>query len=64
MKRFDLRQLLLLRILLGAIGVAVWGYGYRTDDAKVRLAGMAVLVVTLVLRWVPKRWLGEDGSSR
>ena len=64
MKRFDLRQLLLLRILIGAIGVAVWGYGYRTDDAKVRLAGMALLVVTLLLRWVPKRWLGGDGPAR
>ena len=64
MKRFDVRQLLVLRILLGAIGVAVWGYGYRTDDASVRLAGMAVLVVTLLLRWVPKRWLNDDGPSR
>ena len=64
MKRFDVRQLLVLRILLGAIGVAVWGYGYRTDDASVRLAGMAVLVVTLLLRWVPKRWLKDDGPSR
>jgi len=63
-KRFDVRQLLVLRILLGAIGVAVWGYGYRTDDASVRLAGMAVLVVTLLLRWVPKRWLKDDGPSR
>jgi len=62
-KRFDLRQLMLLRILLGAIGVAVWGYGYRTDDANVRLAGMAVLVVTLLLRWVPKRWLSDDQPS-
>jgi hypothetical protein len=63
-KRFDLRQLILLRILLGAIGVAVWGYGLRTADANVRLVGMALLIVTLLLRWVPKRWLGDDGPSR
>jgi hypothetical protein len=63
-KRFDLRQLLLLRILLGAIGVAVWGYGLRTDDANVRLTGMALLVVTLLLRWVPKHWLDDDRPSR
>lgn len=60
MNRFDARQLILLRIILGAVGVAVWGYGYRTDDANLRLAGMMILVVTLLLRWVPKRWLGDD----
>jgi hypothetical protein len=62
MMRFDQRQLVLFRIILGAIGVAVWGYGYRTNDADVRLAAMGILVVTLLLRWVPKRWLdGPDG---
>ena len=60
MKRFTLKQLILLRIILGAIGVAIWGYGYRVDDANVRLAGMAVLVVVLLMRWVPKSWLGDD----
>jgi hypothetical protein len=64
MKHFDVRQLILLRIILGAVGVAVWGYGYRTDDANVRLVGMAILVVTLLLRWVPKSWLGGDDTSR
>jgi hypothetical protein len=58
--RFDARQLILLRIILGAVGVALCGYGYRTDDANLRLAGMMILVVTLLLRWVPKRWLGDD----
>jgi hypothetical protein len=64
MKRFDLRQLLMLRIILGAIGVAIWGYGYRTDDAKVRLIGMAILVTVLLMRWVPKSWLGDDEPPR
>lgn len=64
MKRFDLRQLMMLRIILGAIGVAVWGYGYRTDDPNIRLAGMAVLVVVLLMRWVPKSWLGGDDPPR
>lgn len=60
MKRFDQRQLAMLRIILGAIGVAIWGYGYRTDEQNIRLAGMAVLVVVLLMRWVPKSWLGGD----
>ena len=64
MKRFDLRQLILLRIILGAIGVAVWGYGYRVDDTNVRLAGMTILVVVLLMRWIPKRWLGDDEPPR
>lgn len=64
MKRFDLRQLLMLRIILGAIGVAIWGYGYRIDDPNIRLAGMAVLVVVLLMRWIPKRWLGDDEPPR
>jgi hypothetical protein len=64
MKRFDLRQLILLRIILGAMGVAVWGYGLRTDDKNVRLAGMAILLVVLLMRWVPKSWLGDDQPRR
>jgi hypothetical protein len=64
MKRFDLRQLLMLRIILGAIGVAVWGYGYRTDDPTIRLVGMAILVVVLLMRWVPKSWLGDHEPPR
>ena len=64
MKRFDQRQLILLRIILGAIGVAVWGYGYRTDDPNVRLAGMSVLVIVLLMRWIPKRWLGGGDPPR
>lgn len=63
MARFDTRQLILLRIILGAIGVAVWGYGYRVDDPNVRLAGMAILVVVLLMRWIPKRWLGDDDAA-
>jgi hypothetical protein len=54
-----MRTLLIVRTVLALLGVAVWGWGYRTDDPQVRLAGMAILLVTLLLRFVPKRWLGE-----
>lgn len=64
MTRFDSRQLVLLRIILGAIGVAVWGYGYRVDDPNVRLAGMTILVVVLLMRWIPKSWLGDGEPPR
>jgi hypothetical protein len=54
------RQLQLARTVLAAIGVVVWGYGYRMDDANVRLAAIAILAVSLLLRFVPKRWVGDD----
>jgi hypothetical protein len=55
-----MRTLLIVRTVLALIGVAVWGWGYRTDDPQVRLVGMAILLVTLLLRFVPKRWVGGD----
>jgi len=64
MPRFHVQQLIMLRIILGAIGVAVWGYGYRTGDPNVRLVGMAILVVVLLMRWIPGRWLGGDNPPR
>ena len=57
-------HLLLARILLAAIGVVVWGYGYRIDAPNVRLAGIALLAVTLLLRFVPTRWLGHSDAPR
>jgi hypothetical protein len=58
-----MRRLLLLRTVLALIGVAVWGWGYRTDDAQARLAGIIILAVTLLLRFVPKRWV-ETADER
>ena len=55
-----MRALLIVRTVLALIGVAVWGWGYRSDDPQIRLVGMAILLVTLLLRFVPKRWLGND----
>jgi hypothetical protein len=55
-----MRRLVLARTVLALIGVAVWGYGYRADLADIRLAAIGILAVALLLRFVPKRWLGED----
>jgi hypothetical protein len=54
-----MRTLLLIRTALALIGVAVWGWGYRIDDAQIRLIGIIILVVTLLLRFAPGRWRGE-----
>ena len=51
---------LLTRIILTLVGVAVWGYGQREDLAQVRVGGMAILLVALLLRFVPRRWFGDE----
>ena len=55
-----MRRLILVRLVLGLIGVIVWGYGYRYDLADVRLVAIGILAVVLLLRFVPPRWLGPD----
>ena len=54
-----MKHMLLARTVLAAAGVVIWGYGYRVADPNVRLAGIGVLAVSLLLRWVPKSWLGD-----
>ena len=54
-----MNRLASLRITLAFIGIIVWGYGQRTDRSETRLAGIAVLVIVLLLRFVPKRLLGD-----
>jgi hypothetical protein len=55
-----MKRLLLARLALTAIGIVVWGYGNATNQARFMWAGMGILAVALVLRFVPRRWLGED----
>jgi hypothetical protein len=49
-------RLSVVRVVVALVGIVIWGYGYRVDDANVRLIGIGVLAVALVLRFVPKRW--------
>ena len=53
-----MRRLLLARLVLTGIGVLVWGYGNATNQAPYMYAGMGILGVALVMRFVPKRWFG------
>lgn len=52
-------RMLSVRLVLTAIAVVVWGYGYRYDVAGARLAAIVLLVVSLALRFVPARGLGD-----
>jgi hypothetical protein len=56
--------MLLVRTVLTAIGVVVWGWGYRVDDPNIRLAAIGILAVAVLFRFVPKRWLGDDEDSK
>jgi hypothetical protein len=57
-----MKRLTIARAVLAAIGVIVWGYGYRTESPSMRLVAIVILAVTLLLRYVPQRWLGEKDS--
>jgi chromate transport protein ChrA len=53
-------RLIITRIVVSLIGIAVWGYGQRTDQPQVRIVGMVILAVALLMRFAPKRWFGVD----
>ena len=52
-------RLLVARLVLTGIGVLVWGYGNATDQPRFMYAGMGIILIALLLRFVPRRWF-ED----
>lgn len=56
-------RVMLARIVLTLAGALVWGYGYRANQAEARLAGLGIVAVALLLRFLPHRWLGDDDRS-
>jgi hypothetical protein len=40
-----------VRFGVGVIGIVVWAYGYRADDATIRWAGIALLAMAVLLRF-------------
>jgi len=52
-------RLLIARLLLTGIGIGVWGYGNATGQPKLMYAGMGILAVALVMRFLPKRWFDD-----
>ena len=52
-------RLLIARVVLTAIGILVWGYGNATNQPRVMYAGMGLLLIALIMRFVPKRWFDE-----
>ena len=44
-----------VKLALFVIGLIVWMWGYRTDDSYFRIAGIVVLLVAFLLRFVRRR---------
>ena len=43
------------KLALFVIGLILWIWGYRTDDSYFRIAGIVVLLVAFLLRFVRRR---------
>jgi hypothetical protein len=44
-----------VRFAIGVVGILVWAYGYRVDDATIRWMGIALLAVAVLLRFWTRR---------
>ena len=52
-----------VRIAIATGAVIVWGYGYATEDARLRLAGIVLLAIALALRFAPQRKWPDDAAT-
>jgi hypothetical protein len=50
-----MNNVLRLKLALFAIGLILWLWGHRSDDSVFRIAGIAVLLVAFLLRFVGRR---------
>ena len=48
-------RLTAMRLGIAAVGVAVWLFGYASDNTGVRMAAMIILAIALVLRFLRRR---------
>ena len=55
--------LLKIRLALAAMGIVVWAYALRADDARLRLAGIIMLAASLALRFLGRRRAPDDHSA-
>jgi hypothetical protein len=44
-----------LKLALFVMGLILWMWGYRTDDSYFRMAGIVVLLIAFLLRFVRRR---------
>ena len=56
----DVNRYTQLKLALAVIGVIVWAYGLRSDNATLRWIGIIFLAIAVILRLVPNRLRGSD----
>jgi hypothetical protein len=44
-----------IQLALLVVGLGVWGYGQRIDDARLRIAGIVLFAIATALRFFKKR---------
>lgn len=52
-----------VRLAVALVAVVVWGYGYSTNDERITLAGIILLAVSLVLRFLGPRPPRRDSAT-
>jgi hypothetical protein len=55
-----MNSLVRLKLALFVIGLILWTWGYRSDDSYFRIAGIVVLLVAFLLRFVGRRPRAPD----
>ena len=53
------------RVAFAVIGIAIWGYAVAMDNANLRLVGIALLALSLIMRFLPggSRKRSRDDSA-
>jgi hypothetical protein len=51
-----------VKLLLGVVGLLLFGYGVRVDSTRIRWGGIAVVAVAVALRFVRPRG-GSEGTG-
>jgi hypothetical protein len=47
--------LIRIKLALFVIGLIIWFWGFRADDSFLRIAGIVVLLIAFLLRFVGRR---------
>jgi hypothetical protein len=50
-----LRRRTEIQLAVLVVGLAVWGYGQRIDDSRLRVVGIVLFAVATILRFFRKR---------
>ena len=55
-----------VRVAFAVLGIVIWGYAVATDNENLRLVGIALLALSLILRFMPggtRRRQKDDSAS-